>query len=160
MRRVLLTAIAVVALTTSTRAQSPPAAPPSAQASKPAPTPVEPAGFDYTAAGRRDPFVSLARRGADAGRGTAGSRPAGLAGLETSEVTLRGTMQSRDGYVAMLAGADNKTYIVRVGDRLLDGTVRTITQNAIVILQQVNDPLSLEKQREVRKTIRQADEAR
>ncbi len=62
--------------------------------------------------------------------------------------------------VAILAGADNRTYIVRVGDRLLDGTIRSITANAIVILQQVNDPLSLDRQREVRKTIRQADEAK
>jgi hypothetical protein len=44
---------------------------------------------------------------------------------------------------------------------LLDGTIRSIGANAIVILQQVNDdPLSPEKQREVRKTIRQADEAK
>jgi hypothetical protein len=43
---------------------------------------------------------------------------------------------------------------------LLDGTVRAIAATAMVILQQVSDPLSLEKQREVRKTIRQADEAK
>jgi hypothetical protein len=35
--------------------------------------------------------------------------------------------------------------------------VRTITQNDMVILQQVNDPLSLEKQREVRKVLRQVE---
>ena len=86
------------------------------------------------------------------------SPPPGLAGLETAEVTLTGTLQSRDGFVGMLRGADGRTYIVRPGDRLLDGTIRSITQNAIVILQQVNDPLSLEKEREVRKTIRQTDE--
>jgi hypothetical protein len=61
----------------------------------------------------------------------------------------------------MLQGADGRTYIVRPGDRLWDGTIRAITANAVVILQQVNDPLSLEKQREVRKTIRQTtDEAK
>ena len=49
---------------------------------------------------------------------------------------------------------------MRAGDKLLDGTIRTITQNAMVILQQVNDPLSLEKQREVRKVLRQTDEAK
>jgi hypothetical protein len=49
---------------------------------------------------------------------------------------------------------------VRTGDRLLDGTVRAITQSAVVILQQVNDPLSLEKQREVRKVLRQTEEAK
>ena len=34
---------------------------------------------------------------------------------------------------------------------------RTITQNDLVIVQQVNDPLSLEKQREVRKVLRQVE---
>jgi Tfp pilus assembly protein PilP len=91
---------------------------------------------------------------------SAGTRPSGLAGLETGEVTLKGTIQSQTGFVAILQGADNKTYIVRPGDKLLDGTVRSITQNAMVIVQQVNDPLSLEKQREVRKVLRQTDEAK
>ena len=116
----------------------------------------ESAGFTYNPEGRRDPFVSLADRGADTRAGT-GSRPAGLAGLGASEVTLRGTLRSRDGFVAMLQGSDQKTYIVRPGDKLFDGTVSTISQNDLVILQQVNDPLSIEKQREVRKGLRQAE---
>ena len=140
-------------------AQSVPAVQP-ASVVQPAAAPAAASGFDYKAEGRRDPFVSLVRRGTDAARVTPGARGGGLAGLETSEVTLRGTVQSRDGYVAMLQGADNRTYIVRVGDRLLDGAVRAINANAIVILQQVNDPLSLDRQREVRKTIRSADEAK
>lgn len=156
-----LSFIGVVLLASAVWAQEAPAgAAPSTPAEPPKTGAVEPAGFDYNPDGRRDPFVSLMRRGADTSRAAAGVRPPGLAGLETAEVTLRGTVQSRDGYVAMLAGADGKTYIVRIGDRLADGTVRTISQNAMVILQQVNDPLALEKQREVRKTIRQADEAR
>jgi Tfp pilus assembly protein PilP len=159
--------IVLLLMPLSAAAQSP-AASQASPASLPAPqagpapqggAPIEPQGFDYDAAGRRDPFVSLVRRGADAGRSAAASRPPGLGGLETAEVTLKGTMASRDGYVAILQGADGKTYIVRVGDRLLDGSVRAITQNALVILQQVSDPLSLEKQREVRKTIRQMNEA-
>ena len=122
--------------------------------------PAEPQGFSYDAEGRRDPFVSLLRRGADPSRSAASTRPPGLAGLGTGEITLRGTMQSRTGFVALVQGSDNKTYIVRPGDTLLDGTVRSITANAMVILQQVNDPLSLEKQREVRKVLRQADEVK
>lgn len=121
-------------------------------------TPVEPPGFTYNPEGRRDPFVSLMRRGATTrSGGSSAARPAGLAGLEVAEVTLRGTVRSREGYVAILQGADQKAYIVRAGDRLFDGTVRTISQNDMVILQQVNDPLSLEKQREVRKVLRQAE---
>jgi Tfp pilus assembly protein PilP len=122
--------------------------------------PLEPAGYTYNPEGRRDPFVSLLRRGTTTTRGGVGAtgvRPAGLAGLDTAEVTLRGTVRSREGFVAILQGADQKTYIVRAGDKLFDGTVRTISQNDMVILQQVNDPLSLEKQREVRKVLRQAE---
>ena len=150
----------------ATEAQTP--APPAAGAQTQVPAgqasaadalpPLEPPGFTYNPEGRRDPFVSLVRRGTTTARGGAtGVRPAGLAGLETAEVTLRGTVRSREGFVAILQGADQKTYIVRAGDRLLDGTVRTISQNDMVILQQVNDPLSLEKQREVRKVLRQAE---
>lgn len=140
---------------------APAPAPAPGAAERPAPIiALEPQGFDYEPDGRRDPFVSLVRRGADASRGASGSRLAGLAGLEVAEVTLKGTLQNPAGFVAIMQGADGKTYIVRVGDRLLDGTVRSITQNAVVIVQPVNDPLSLDKQREVRKTIRQNDEAR
>jgi Tfp pilus assembly protein PilP len=133
-----------------------------AQGAAPA-TPEPPAqqGFTYDPAGRRDPFVSLLGRGGNTGRGgdPAATRPAGLAGLGVNEVTLRGTVQSREGFVAILQGADQKTYIVRPGDKLYDGVVRTITQNDMVFLQQVDDPLSLEKQREVRKVLRQTEGA-
>jgi hypothetical protein len=86
-------------------------------------------------------------------------RPAGLGGLLVSEVALRGVVQGQEGFVAMLQGSDNRTYIVRRGDRLLDGVVQTIAADAMVIMQEVNDPLSLVKQREVRKTLRQTSEA-
>jgi Tfp pilus assembly protein PilP len=120
----------------------------------------EPSGYTYHPEGRRDPFVSLLRHAAEAPRGPAGARAPGLAGLGSSEVSLKGTMQGRDGYIAMLLGADNKTYIVRPGDRLLDGAIRAITADSLVILQQVNDPLSPQKQREVRKMLRQTEEAK
>lgn len=136
---------------------------------RPAPTPkpaepdeqqlIEPAGFDYKPEGRRDPFVSLVRPGR-AGRGgtsAAASRPAGIAGLGVADVTLKGTMRGREGFVAILQGADQKTYIVRPGDKLFDGTIRTISQNDLVVVQQVNDPLSIAKQREVRKVLRQTE---
>ena len=100
------------------------------------------------------------RRGTDAARDAGGARPAGLAGLGAGEVTLQGTMRAAAATSRILQGADNKTYIVRAGDRLLDGTMRSITPDALVILQQVNDPLSLEKQREVRKMLRQTEEAK
>ena len=145
-------------------AQTPPAPP---AAGKPAPAQgqgagqgTEPQGYTYDPGGRRDPFVSLLRSGTGTQPATLGFRPAGLAGLSANEVALKGTMQSRTGYVGLLQGSDNKTYIVRPGDKLADGTIRSITADAMVILQQVNDPLSLQKEREVRKVLRQADEVK
>ena len=110
--------------------------------------------------GRRDPFVSLLQRGSDVEPSTPATRAPGLRGLGVSEVTLKGTLVSQGSYVAMLQGADTKTYIVRAGERLMDGTVRAITADAIVIIQQVTDSLSLDTQREVRKTLRQNEEAK
>ena len=140
-----------------------PAAPVAASAS-PAPTvtgpELEPQGYTYDPQGRRDPFVSLLRRGSDVQRPTLGIRPAGLGGLETGEVTLKGTIASQGTYVGILQGSDNKTYIVKAGDKLLDGTIRTINADSMVITQQVTDPLSLEKQREVRKGLRQTEEGK
>ena len=75
-------------------------------------------------------------------------------------MVLKGTMQSPTGYVALVEATDKKTYIVKAGDKLLDGTVRTITADTMVILQQVNDPLSLDKQRELRKMLRQTEEVK
>jgi type IV pilus assembly protein PilP len=145
-------------------APSPPVSAPQGAAPATPPAPIssalEPQGFTYNPEGRRDPFVSLLRRGTGPQQSGIGSRPAGLAGLGAAEVALKGTVQSRSGYVAILQGSDNKTYIVRPGDKLFDGTVRSITANAMVILQQVNDPLSLEKEREVRKVLRQTEEAK
>jgi Tfp pilus assembly protein PilP len=148
-------------------AQAPAAAPNTTAASHAAsaapralPTlPLSGQGYTYRVEGRRDPFVSLARRGSGADEG-APMRIAGLAGLGVGEITLRGTLQSDGGYVGIVQGADNKTYIVRAGARLADGTIRTITPEAMVILQHVNDPLSLQKQREVRKMLRHTEEAK
>jgi Tfp pilus assembly protein PilP len=111
-------------------------------------------GYSYDPAGRRDPFVSLLGRGSDLPSAT-GSRPAGLAGLLINEVTLKGVLKSSRGeYIALLQSPDNHTFIVHPGDKVFDGTVKAITQDAVVFSQDVNDPLSLVKQREVRKTIR------
>jgi Tfp pilus assembly protein PilP len=81
-------------------------------------------------------------------------------GAGAGEVTLKGTMASKGAYVAILQGSDSRTYVVRAGEKLFDGTVRSITADSLVILQQVNDPLSKETQREVRKVLRQTEEAK
>jgi hypothetical protein len=62
--------------------------------------------------------------------------------------------------VALVAGPDGKTYTAHANDRLLDGIIRTVTPQGLVIMQEVNDPLSLVKQREVRKGLRAAEDGK
>jgi Tfp pilus assembly protein PilP len=117
-----------------------------------APTPA--ANYTYEPDGRRDPFVSLVNRGSESGTASTRVRPEGAAGILVDEVVVRGIVQSRGGYVAMIGSPSGRTYSIRPGDRLLDGSVRAITPQAVVLMQEVNDPLSLQKQREVRKFLR------
>jgi len=114
--------------------------------------------FTYKVEGRRDPFVSLVGRGSDPKASAA--RVAGLPGMLINEVSLKGIMKERAGFVAMLQGPDKKTYVVRAGQRLLDGNVKSVTADAVIFAQDVNDPLSLVKQREVRKALRSGEENR
>ena len=155
----LLIVVAAVAASAQEKpaVQAPPQAPVAAQA--PA-TPAAPA-FVYNPEGRRDPFVSLVKRATEA-RTRQSKQPAagGVSGFLVSELTLKGIMQSRNDFVALVSGPDAKTYLVRVNDRLLDGAVRAITADTLVCLQDVNDPLSLTKQREVRMTLRAVTEAK
>jgi type IV pilus assembly protein PilP len=123
-----------------------PAGAAAAEAAPPLPSPA----FTYNPEGRRDPFLSLIGRGSDPN----GVRPVGVTGLLINEVSIKGIVRDRSGYVAMIQGPDNKTFVVKAGDRLMDGTVKSIVQDGVVFSQDVNDPLSLVKQKEIRKTLR------
>ena len=80
--------------------------------------------------------------------------------MTVAEISVRGVMQSRGSLVAMIQGPDNKTYIVHQGDKLLDGTIKSVIPQGLIIVQEVNDPLSLLKQREIRKLLRSLEDAR
>jgi Tfp pilus assembly protein PilP len=127
-----------------------------AQPASPQPPPTPDPGYTYNPAGRRDPFVTLAGRG-EVGTGPGMLRPAGVAGLLIGEVSVKGVLRDRDGFLALLHAPDNKTYTVRVGDKLFDGTVKSINQEKVIFSQNVNDPLSLVKQREVPKPVRSGE---
>jgi hypothetical protein len=60
----------------------------------------------------------------------------------------------------MVQAPDGKTYLVRGGEKLYDANVKAVLADAIVFVQQVNDPLSLVKQREIRKPLRPTEEGR
>ena len=138
--------------TSATDAPATATAPPAKKVDLPTPPP----NYEYAPQGRRDPFVSLINRGndgKDTGAATA-RRADGVPGMVTGELAVRGILQTRGAWVAMVSGPDGKVYTIRAGDRLADGVIRSVTATTVVILQEVNDPLSLEKQREVRKFLR------
>ena len=158
-----LLAVALLALDANGSPQTP-AQPPAAAVPqtppKPAPAAAAPGEtYTYQSAGRRDPFLTLVGTGTDA-RSSASRKGEGPAGMTVGEISVRGVMQSRGALVAMIQGPDNKTYIVHQGDKLLDGTIKSVTPQGLVIIQEVNDPLSLVKQREVRKLLRSLEGAK
>jgi Tfp pilus assembly protein PilP len=149
---VALTAIAVPAI----RAQQAPDASVSAPAPARAAAAAPGRGYTYDAAGRRDPFSPLDKASDPRSAGKLN----GLAGLMINEATVKGVVKSRGRMLAMVQAPDNKTYIVRASDRLLDGEVRAVTAEAVVFVQNVNDPLSPVRQREIRKPLRIVEEGK
>jgi len=115
--------------------------------------------YIYQPERRRDPFQNLITApGGD--KGPISNTKLGPAGMTVAEISVRGVMQSRAGLLAMILGPDNKTYIVHQGDKLLDGTIKQIIPQGLIVTQEVNDPLSLVKQREVRKLLRSLEDAK
>ena len=165
--RNIATACALL-LASNAAAQQPAAPPASAQPgaqAAPVPKPEQPAApppaaapYSYDPQGRRDPFVSLLTRGSDPQ--AASTRPAGLAGVMIGEANVKGIVRDRSGFIAMIQGTGTKTFIVRSGEKLMDGSVKAITADSVVFSQDVNDPLSLVKQKEIRKTVRSASSGR
>ena len=111
-----------------------------------------PEAYTYESGGRRDPFVNLLGVGSEPG--LTPKRGEGPGSLTVAEISVRGIVQSRGTLIAMVQGPDKKTILVHQGDKFVDGTVKTITPQGLVIVQEVNDPLSLIKQREIRKQLR------
>jgi len=137
--------------------QTPPAATPAPPAAPQAPPP-PPETYVYQSSGRRDPFLSPFG-GSSESRQTS-RRGDGPAGMALAEISVRGILQSRGTLVAMVQGPDNRTYIVHQGDKLLDGTIKSVIAQGLIVIQEVNDPLSLVKQREVRKLLRTLEDGK
>jgi Tfp pilus assembly protein PilP len=113
-------------------------------------------GYVYQADGRRDPFMSLVNGGVEP------ATPLKKDGLRTfllAEVSVRGVMQTKDALVAMVQGPDNRTYVIHKGDKLADAVVKSVTAQGLIAMQDVSDPLSTQKQREVRKLLRSLEGA-
>jgi Tfp pilus assembly protein PilP len=155
-------------------AAQPAEAAPGAEASAPAEvarppldTEVETGGYTYNSQGRRDPFVSL-QRPVSADRGPKTRKP-GMEGFLIQEVALKGIVKTKGGglgsarqpgFIAVLLGADGKSYFVTTGQRLYDGAIVSVDATAVMFRQEVTDQLSPVKTREVRKSLNALEEAR
>jgi hypothetical protein len=128
---------------------------------------LETGGYSYNSGGRRDPFVSLQRPVA-ADRGPKTRKP-GMEGFLIQEIALKGIVRTtgtgigiagRAGHIAMFLGADGKSYFVTTGQRLYDGVITGVDATSVTFRQEVTDPLSPVKTREVRKSLYASEEAR
>ena len=113
--------------------------------------PSAPDSYHYDPQGRRDPFQSLI---GPAPKLAPGQRPAGLPGFLIDEIKLQGIVRTREqGLVAMVNGPDNKGYLMKPGQKVLDGEVIRMTPGTVVFRQEVNDPTRIERFREVVKDL-------
>lgn len=109
-------------------------------------------GYNYDPGNRRDPFRSL-QSTRDVPR-LRGPRPEGIPGLLVDELDLTGIFITGEGPVAqVLAANKNESHLLRVGDRLFDGDVVSISRNEIVFRQVVDDPTAIKPFREVVKKL-------
>jgi len=169
----LALALAVPALAQAPAAGTPPATPAEAvpgaaeAARPPLDLELETGGYSYNPQGRRDPFVSLQRPVA-ADRGPKTRKP-GMEGFLIQEIALKGIVRtkgggtgeaSRSGFIAMFLGADGHSYFVTTGQRLYDGVITAVDATSVTFRQEVTDPLSPVKTREVRKSLYASEEAR
>ncbi len=128
---------------------------------------VDAGGYSYNPQSRRDPFVSLLRPvGPDRGPKT---RKPGMEGFLIQEIALKGIVKTKGGgtgpaqsagFIALFQGADGKSYFVTTGQRLYDGASTAVDATSVTFRQEVADPLSPVKTREVRKSLYASEEAR
>ncbi|MEQ1871665.1 MAG: pilus assembly protein PilP [Vicinamibacterales bacterium] len=138
--------LAVLGLATVASAQTPTALQHAALV-----TPRQNDAYVYQSDGRRDPFQSLVHSGEDP---KSAMKHDGLRTFMLAEISVRGVMQTKEALVAMVQGPDNRTYVIHRGDKLADAVVKSVTAQGLVAMQDVSDPLSVQKQREVRKWLR------
>jgi len=103
-------------------------------------------------AARRDPFESLvARQQAAANAGK--NLPPGKAGLQVSTLRLDGIVKAPNGMIAVVSNPQARTYFLREGDHLYDGSVEKISMNGVSFHEEGKDAFGKPVERQVNKRI-------
>jgi hypothetical protein len=119
-----------------------------------------PSSGSYDSLGRRDPFVSLITPR----RTTSNVTPrmgTGLGSFAVADVTVTGIVSigvKSDTRVAILQNVDKQSYIAKVGARLADGTVKSIDDAGVVLIE-FGEP-GISRPREIRKLLHPIDEVK
>lgn len=104
---------------------------------------------EYSAAGRRDPFISPVVSHTVAGSGCS----TGKRCLAVDQIVLTGIVKSDTGMIAVVVNSMNKAYFLRENDPVFNGYVVKITGDSIIFNQTVEDKLGKPFTREVTKKI-------
>ncbi|HEY6944464.1 MAG TPA: hypothetical protein VI431_04930 [Candidatus Acidoferrum sp.] len=118
--------------------------------------PAGPAGAPKAAAesevkaARRDPFESLVSHGTGKG---APNLPPGKAGLQVSTLRLDGIVRAPNGMIAVVSNPQSRTYFLREGDHLYDGSVEKITMDGVSFHEEGKDAFGKPVERQVNKRI-------
>jgi Tfp pilus assembly protein PilP len=115
--------------------------------------PVEPKKNDetknYSANGRRDPFISPVVNRTMTGSGCS----TGKRCLAIDQINLQGIVKSDAGMIAVVVNALNKAYFLRENDPVFNGYVVKITGDSIIFKETIQDKMGKPFEREVTKRI-------
>src|SRR6266705_2233424 len=100
---------------------------------------------------RRDPFESLIGRGQ--GKGVAPNLPPGIHGLQVSTLRLDGVVKAPNGMIAVVSNPQSRTYFLREGDHLYDGSVEKINMDGVSFHEEGKDAFGKPVERQVNKRI-------
>src|SRR5882757_143848 len=99
---------------------------------------------------RRDPFESLlGRQGGKAPL----NLPPGKLGLQVSTLRLDGIVRSPNGMIAVVSNPQARTYFLRDGDRLYDGSVEKISMDGVSFHEEGKDAFGKPVEHQVNKRI-------
>jgi len=98
---------------------------------------------------RRDPFESLIGR---QNKSTA-VLPPGKLGLQVSTLRLDGIVRAPSGMIAVVSNPQSRTYFLREGDRLYDGSVEKISMDGVSFHEEGKDAFGKPVERQVNKRI-------
>jgi|SRR5215472_4178081 len=126
------------------------AKPPAKAAEKPSSVTRAAAAESELKQARRDPFESLLNR--SQGKGGP-ALPPGKAGLQVSTLRLDGIVKAPNGMIAVVTNPQARTYFLREGDHLYDGSVEKITMDGVSFHEEGKDAFGKPVERQVNKRI-------